>query len=329
MISASARRLSVFKSVVDCGGFNVAANALGIAQPSVGAHIKALEAQLGQPLFLRNRGSRPRLTKAGEAVYAFAVDVLQRSEVATRTLAGLRSVATQEITIAVHRDIAAHFLPERLTAFTSNNPKVHVITRIGTIDEVIGLIRTRAATVGLFLGLKPISGIRCEALGHERLALVVTPKHPLAGKRVVAPDELGALPVRDRFAQFALLPDDRCGAEGHRREVLRRCHGSRGIDGNQRDGAPRARDRVPVAVYGRERTRCRFTGIARAGDRSSATEAILRLHRAAERKRAKLHEMSSHWSASALRLRQSYSPFHCGGRLLRNASSPSRKSLLM
>ena len=43
MISASARRLNVFKSVVDCGGFNLAAMQLGIAQPSVGAHIKALE----------------------------------------------------------------------------------------------------------------------------------------------------------------------------------------------------------------------------------------------------------------------------------------------
>ena len=84
MISASARRLSVFKSVVDCGGFNVAANQLGIAQPSVGAHVKALEAQLGQPLFQRSRGSRPRLTKAGEAVYAYAVDVLARSEVTTQ-----------------------------------------------------------------------------------------------------------------------------------------------------------------------------------------------------------------------------------------------------
>src|SRR5271170_6118578 len=124
MISASARRLSVFKSVVDCGGFNVAANELGITQPSVGAHIKALEAQLGQPLFHRSRGSRPRLTKAGEAVYAFAVDMLQRSEAATKTLADLRSVATQEVTIAVHRDVAAHFLPERLTAFAGNNPKV-------------------------------------------------------------------------------------------------------------------------------------------------------------------------------------------------------------
>jgi len=51
MISASPRRLTVFKSVVDLGGFNLAAVRLGIAQPSVGAHIKALEAQIGQPLF--------------------------------------------------------------------------------------------------------------------------------------------------------------------------------------------------------------------------------------------------------------------------------------
>jgi DNA-binding transcriptional LysR family regulator len=190
MISASARRLSVFKSVVDSGGFNIAANQLGIAQPSVGAHIKALEAQLGQPLFHRSRGSRPRLTKAGEAVYAYAVDVLQRSEAATKTLADLRSAATHQMTIAVQRDIAAHFLPERLTDFTAKHPKVHVITRVGTADEVVGLVRARDAIVGMFLALKAVSGIRCEILGQDRLVLVAAPKHPLAEKRPVTAREL-------------------------------------------------------------------------------------------------------------------------------------------
>ena len=75
MISASPRRLTVFKSVVDLGGFNAAATELGIAQPSVGAHIRALESQIGQPLFHRQRGSRPKLTKAGEALYTFAVEL--------------------------------------------------------------------------------------------------------------------------------------------------------------------------------------------------------------------------------------------------------------
>lgn len=194
MISASARRLSVFKSVVDCGGFNVAANQLGIAQPSVGAHIKALEAQLGQPLFHRSRGSKPRLTKAGEAVYAYAIDVLQRSEVTTRALADLRSHATQEITLAVHRDIAAYFLPERLTAFAARYPKVRVITRVGTIEEMVKQVRAQVATIVLFLAFKPISGIRCEVLGHQALELVAAPEHPLATRTDLSSDELGRWP---------------------------------------------------------------------------------------------------------------------------------------
>jgi DNA-binding transcriptional LysR family regulator len=191
MISASARRLSVFKSVVDCGGFNVAANQLGIAQPSVGAHVKALEAQLGQPLFHRSRGSKPRLTKAGETVYAYAVDVLARSAVTTRTLADLRTQSTQEITLAVHRDVAAYYLPERLTAFTARYPKVRVITRVGTIEEMVKQVRAQVATIVLFLAFKPMPGIRCELLGHEDLQLVAAPQHPLAKRRDLSSDELG------------------------------------------------------------------------------------------------------------------------------------------
>jgi DNA-binding transcriptional LysR family regulator len=193
MISASARRLNVFKSVVDCGGFNLAAIRLGIAQPSVGAHVKALELQLGQPLFLRNRGSRPRLTKAGEAVYAYAVDVLHRSEAATRTLSELRATA-HEITIAVHRDIAAHFLPSRLAAFATQYPKVRVITRIGTIDEVLLLVRSGAVTVGLFLTMHAVRGMRSQILGREPLVLVVASHHPLATEKSLSAKRLARFP---------------------------------------------------------------------------------------------------------------------------------------
>jgi DNA-binding transcriptional LysR family regulator len=194
MISASPRRLTVFKSVVDLGGFNVAAARLGIAQPSVGAHIKALESQIGQPLFYRHRGSKPQLTKAGEAVYAFAVDMLQKSEATTQALATLRSNDAQEIAIAVHRDIAMQFLPERLAVFARKYPKVRIVTRIGTIEEVIELLRQNAAHLGLFLASGPIGGIRSEVLSREPLTLVVSPKHPLAGRAAVSPAEVGRYP---------------------------------------------------------------------------------------------------------------------------------------
>jgi len=194
MISASPRRLAVFKSVVDLGGFNVAAARLGIAQPSVGAHIKALESQIGQPLFYRHRGSKPQLTKAGEAVYAFAVDMLRKSEETSHKLADLRKSEAREIIIAVHRDVASHFMPARLARFASKYPKVRIVTRIGTIEEVIEMVRKHAVNLGLFLASGPISGLRSEVLGREPLALVVSPQHPLAQRTSVSAEELGAYP---------------------------------------------------------------------------------------------------------------------------------------
>lgn len=194
MISASPRRLTVFKSVVDLGGFNLAAARLGIAQPSVGAHIKALEQQIGQSLFYRHRGSKPKLTKAGEAVYAFAVDVLQKSQETTHALATLRKAEAQEIVIAVHRDIATQFLPGRLATFVRKHPGVRVVTRIGTIEDVIELVRSHAAHVGLFLAAGAVGGIRSEVLAHEPLTLVVSPQHPLASRTMVSPSDVGRYP---------------------------------------------------------------------------------------------------------------------------------------
>jgi len=194
MISASPRRLTVFKSVVDLGGFNLAATRLGIAQPSVGAHIKALEQQIGQPLFHRHRGSKPQLTKAGEAVYAFAVDVLRKSEETTHTLTSLRKGEAGEIAIAVHRDMATQFLPGRLATFARQHPKVRIVTHIGTIEEVIELVRMDAVDVGLLLASGPIAGIRSEVLAREPLTLVVSPQHPLAARASVSPEEVGRHP---------------------------------------------------------------------------------------------------------------------------------------
>jgi LysR family transcriptional regulator, low CO2-responsive transcriptional regulator len=194
MISASSRRLAVFKNVVDLGGFNAAASRLGIAQPSVGAHVKALESQLGQPLFHRRRGAKPQLTKAGEAFYAYALDVLRRSEETTIALADIKAAQAREIVIAAHRDVAPTFLPERLAGFARKYPKARIVTRIGTVEDVIELVRAQKAHLGLVLAAGPASELQSEVLAHEPLQLVVSPRHALAGKRIVAAEELAAFP---------------------------------------------------------------------------------------------------------------------------------------
>ena len=182
--------MNVFKAVVERGGFNAAANHLGIAQPSVGAHVKALESQIGQPLFHRHRGSKPRLTKAGETLYAFAVDMLRKTDEASHVLAGLRAAEKREIAIAAHRDLAAHTLPPRLASFATRYPKVRVVTRIGTLEDVVEMVNTGDVHLGLFLAAGAVPGLPSEVLAHEPLVLVASPKHPLARRRSVTPADL-------------------------------------------------------------------------------------------------------------------------------------------
>lgn len=79
LISTSMRRLEVFLAVAETGRFSLAADRLGIAQPSVSAHISGLERQIGKSLFLRNPGRPPALRRAGKSMLTYALDVLRKS----------------------------------------------------------------------------------------------------------------------------------------------------------------------------------------------------------------------------------------------------------
>jgi DNA-binding transcriptional LysR family regulator len=208
MISASARRLSVFTSVVDAGGFNSAAVRLGIAQPSVGAHIKALEGQIGQKLFFRRRGSRPQLTKAGETLYAYAVEFLQKSQETTTTLSDLRSLDSREVSLALHRDVAPTFMATHLASFARSFPKVRMVTRTGTIEDVVALVREHVVHLALVLAAGPITGLQSEVLQKVPFWLVVSPSHPLAKCKDVQPEEVLCHPFftglrNSRYMQMA------------------------------------------------------------------------------------------------------------------------------
>src|SRR6266849_5119453 len=76
------RHLRTFVSIADAGGFARAANRLNLSQPALSRQIRALETELGVPLFDRI-GRRVQLTSEGE-------DLLRRSR---RLLAEADSLA--------------------------------------------------------------------------------------------------------------------------------------------------------------------------------------------------------------------------------------------
>ncbi len=190
MLQVTPRRLEVFVAVVEHSGFGAAASALGIAQPSVSAHIRALEDQVGAALFDRLPGQAPKLTDAGRTLFTYAHDSLERA----------RSVETQlaerpgRLCFGAQRPVATSLLRKPLEAFAAQYPDVELIARTGTFEEVQALYTTGAVDLVFMLSPGEVLGMRTTPLGRYRLAFVAAPDHPLAGRARIAPEVLAQHP---------------------------------------------------------------------------------------------------------------------------------------
>ena len=70
-MSLDSRRVLIFREVARSGSVSGGARTLGLTQPAVSQHLRALEAEIGTPLFLRGSGGVTP-TEAGERLLARA-----------------------------------------------------------------------------------------------------------------------------------------------------------------------------------------------------------------------------------------------------------------
>ncbi|HYH39411.1 MAG TPA: LysR family transcriptional regulator [Azospirillum sp.] len=127
--------LRVFEAVARLGGMNRAAAALNTVQSNVTARVRALEEELGVPLFHRHsRGVT--LTDAGARLLPYAVRVALLLDDARRaakddgTPRGALTLGSLETTMALR-------LPPVLASYAASYPDVDLVLRTGTTAELI------------------------------------------------------------------------------------------------------------------------------------------------------------------------------------------------
>lgn len=190
MLQVTPRRLEVFVAVVENAGFGAAAAALSIAQSSVSAHIRALEEKVGLPLFERNPGQTPRLTESGRTVYAYARDTLERAKSVSAQL----GQSTSRLRFAAQRFVASSLLRRPMEAFSARHPRIELIARTGTFEEVRALFTSGAVDLVFLLSPGEVPELQTTVMGRYRLAFLAAPDHPLAGKTQITPQTLAQHP---------------------------------------------------------------------------------------------------------------------------------------
>ncbi|HEY8543709.1 MAG TPA: LysR substrate-binding domain-containing protein [Acidimicrobiales bacterium] len=142
------RGLRYVVAIVDEGGFGRAADALGVTQPTLSHTVKALENELGTPLFHR-LGRSVRLTAAGEALLGPARQALRDAEVARAAVAEVIGLAAGRLDLVCLPTLSVDPVAELVGRFRSAHPGVRVhIEEPEDADDVAELVRTGASELG-------------------------------------------------------------------------------------------------------------------------------------------------------------------------------------
>lgn len=149
--------------------FTKAAQELHLSQSAVSRQISQLEEFLGRSLFERSRGQM-QLTVAG---LQYAEDVRSMlnmcNEATSRVMAGN---AAHTLTVACSSGIASHWLPQRISAFTKQNPDTRV--RVVVRDNFRSLV-TAEYDVGLYRFNEVPEATNTVRLFEERVFAVCSP----------------------------------------------------------------------------------------------------------------------------------------------------------
>ena len=185
------RQLQTFRVVAEQLNFTKAARTLHLAQSSVSAQIKALEEDLGQPLFDR-LGRRVLLTDAGRKLYDYA----RRMSDMTREIRSEFSAdqyAQGALTIRVPETIASIYMPEVIRQFHRDHPRVG-LDIINCSDEQLReeLNSGRIDLAFLLAESVHLKSVSMKMLRTEPLILASAPDHPLAREKgITTPDLAG------------------------------------------------------------------------------------------------------------------------------------------
>jgi LysR family transcriptional regulator of abg operon len=171
-------------AIVEQGSLRAAARRLELAQPALTRSIRALERDLGGPLFLRET-SGMILNEMGRRFHARASLIVNEARRARDEFS--QSGGEEEGTVVACLSIMPHvgMLPNALGPFRHRFPKVRLRLLEGLFPDVEGGLRD--GSVDFYIGAVPhqpiAPGLVCRKLFENTRAVVARKGHPLAGAK--------------------------------------------------------------------------------------------------------------------------------------------------
>lgn len=163
--------------------FGKAAKELGISQPALSRIIRLIEEELGDTLFDR-RTRLVSLTPVGEYFIEFARDMIEHRAQRLENIRQLIAAKQGKVTLACIPSVAIEAALE-VKRFSEDNPQVNVRLIEASTTDIVSMIKSGIADLGLGILLNEESDIHTRLFRTDSLVAVGRLSSPLAKKKSV------------------------------------------------------------------------------------------------------------------------------------------------
>ena len=191
-------QLRTFREVAEALSFTRAAQKLNMTQSAVSHQIKALETELGEPLFIRaKRGVR--LTDSGQLALSYAERILEEADELRERIRGDDHEPRGRVRAAAATQAFVHLFAHLFESFMRDHERIELSFRTTvSTEQTVADILNGASDVG-FASLPVYSpALQVTELFEDELGVVVGARHKLAKERETSVVEM----CRERFILF-------------------------------------------------------------------------------------------------------------------------------
>ncbi len=155
-----------------------------MTQPAVTFQVRQLEESFKTRLFDRTH-NRISLTEAGRRVYKSADRIFElyaEMEDAVRSLTGEVSGV---LTLGASTTIAEYMLPALLGDFKAKYADLSIHVKVANTEGIVSMVENNTIDVGVVEAPVTNKNLAVEVCRRDRLAVIVSPNHPLAQQKAV------------------------------------------------------------------------------------------------------------------------------------------------
>ncbi|MER6948764.1 LysR family transcriptional regulator [Nonomuraea sp. NPDC000554] len=197
------RQMEVAVAVAEEGGFTAAAQRLHVVQSAVSSTVRALERDLGAPLFDRTT-HRVSLTPAGEAFVPAARAALRAAEQARAAVDGVRGELRGRVTVGTMQGVWAG-LHRALAGLRKEHPGVVVRLRQAAVVDIRQALRDGTVDLAVVaLDRQQQRGLVTRLLSREEMVLVTAAERELPESGPVTLADAARLPLVDFSPGWAI-----------------------------------------------------------------------------------------------------------------------------